>query len=389
MQVSHQLVGLSSEAAFAIDGRLRVTGWNRAAEAVLGYSEAEAVGRPCWQVLHATTDKGLTLCSASCSASACFRDRIPIRHRGVLGRHKSGHRVALGLTSLVAPQGEKGDGTMALIFLHPKAEPETSTPQPHLEVHCLGDFRVAVAQREVAPRSWKRQQSLLLLKYLLVHRDRPVHREELIEVLWPEVSLNTGLGRLKVVVYGLRQRLEMGGAEARHLRTEGELYRLDLDTAWLDAAWFERLADEGGALRRRGEPADAVEAYASARGLYRGPFLQGDPYAPWATSERERLREKYLMVLTASASLATQLGDLAGAASLYRAAIEEEPCREDLHRGLMEVLWQDGRREEALLQYRSCERVLHRELETGPLPETTELFEVILGRRPAPVRVPL
>jgi hypothetical protein len=58
-----------------------------------------------------------------------------------------------------------------------------------------------------------------------------------------------------------------------------------------------------------------------------------------------------------------------------------DPLHEPAHRLLMELYADSGQRAAALRQYAECECILKQELELGPQPETTELYESIRLRR--------
>ena len=62
----------------------------------------------------------------------------------------------------------------------------------------------------LAADKWKRRKAVELLKCLLTHLGRPLHRERLIEYLWPDADMNQGWERLKVVISFLRKQLRTG-----------------------------------------------------------------------------------------------------------------------------------------------------------------------------------
>jgi DNA-binding SARP family transcriptional activator len=153
----------------------------------------------------------------------------------------------------------------------------------------------------------------------------------------------------------------------------------------VDADAFESLAQEGKALERRGGPSQALPRYQDAEALYRGEYLEEDPYADWCVVERERQRERYLGLLERMADLYANLGMFQDAAYQCRKALVREPCREGVHRALMGYLWRMERRDEALAQFRACAQVLSQELDAEPSPETVNLYQRILqSHKPSP-----
>lgn len=77
------------------------------------------------------------------------------------------------------------------------------TEQATTHVQLCGGFAVEIRGRQVAP-NLRTRQTRLLCAYLVLHRQRPVRRDELTAQLWPEAApaspdsaLNTLLSRLR------------------------------------------------------------------------------------------------------------------------------------------------------------------------------------------------
>jgi DNA-binding CsgD family transcriptional regulator len=75
----------SGDALFAYDADMRVLLWNDEAEQLTGIPAAEAVGRPCWDVLRARDERGALICHAGCSGARLAREGWPVPcHRMVI-----------------------------------------------------------------------------------------------------------------------------------------------------------------------------------------------------------------------------------------------------------------------------------------------------------------
>lgn len=61
-----QAVSKASDGAFVVDEDYRIVFWNRAAEAILGFSAEQAVGRRCYELLGGRDGKGRTVCQRFC-----------------------------------------------------------------------------------------------------------------------------------------------------------------------------------------------------------------------------------------------------------------------------------------------------------------------------------
>lgn len=68
----------SGDALFAYDAELTVLAWNDAAERLTGVSADDAVGRPCWDVLHGVSERGDVVCHPGCSTARLAREGWPV-----------------------------------------------------------------------------------------------------------------------------------------------------------------------------------------------------------------------------------------------------------------------------------------------------------------------
>ncbi len=268
--------------------------------------------------------------------------------------------------------------------LSPLREPADT--EPFLVVRCLGTFELRKQGRLVTPAMIARKKALTLLKVLLAKEGRPLSRETLIDLLWPEGDPETKTGQLHVLVHELRRLLEPPEANRRWQFIVGEVDRYFFSyksPCVVDVRDFKLLTEVGRKAEAQGERDEAIGAYEAAIEVYRGDLMEDEPFAEWCLEEREQYRETCIVVLRRLSSLHCTRGDWGRGAELLRRALRMDPVREELHRALMHALWTDGRRDEALRQYQACKEWLGRELGVAPLPETEKLAERIRSL-PAP-----
>jgi DNA-binding SARP family transcriptional activator len=375
------LAEFASDAAFAIDVDAKIVAWNTPAQRLLGYTPSEAIGRHCGDVLQATLFGGEPMCHPGCDVIQCFRD---CRSYGVPNchlRHRDGDWVPASIASIAISESARRlstDNIMAVIFIQDGATVVPVQQHQTLQIFTLGGFGIVSAGRSIDIAKWKRKQAVTLLKYLITQLDRPVHRERLLDCLWPDVDESRGWGRLKVTMYYLRRELRANGMSDDGVKTVGNAYLLRRDAVWVDADVFELRVAEGRALQNQERWNDALECYVEAQRLYRGDYLEEETFADWCAEERERLHELYLEMLARSAECHAELGQYAEGVQIYRKALVFDPCRESFHCSLMEYLAKNGRPDLALNQYRHCRQVLAREFGTEPLPETQRIYQQIL-----------
>ncbi|MFQ6024626.1 MAG: BTAD domain-containing putative transcriptional regulator [Acidiferrobacterales bacterium] len=297
-------------------------------------------------------------------------------------RRKDGDWVTVGISSLVTSRRARRSGTgsvVAVVFLQEKKKGHVQAlPRGTLQVFALGCFGLVVGGRSVALEKWKRKQAVTLLKYLVTQVGRPVHRERILDCLWPNVDESRGWGRLKVTMYYLRRQLRATGMGGDVVKTVGDAYLLRRDAVRVDAETFERLVAEGCALQLQQRWDEALRCYDEAEHLYRGDYLEEDIFADWCAEERERLREIYLETLARMAECHGESGDYGEAVQVCRKALVHDPCREGFHCALMEYFVRLGRPDRAVAQFRDCQRILAREFGVEPMPETQRMYQQIL-----------
>ena len=231
-------------------------------------------------------------------------------------------------------------------------------------IHLCGELRVEYAgeRRESALRG---RQGRLAFAYLVLHRDRPVRRDALIEALWAHEGAPPSDTALAPVLSRLRRAIEPATLEGR------DTLRLVFDEpVWVDVETIAELA-------RSGDPRRAREAATLA-----APGLLPDADAPWLGAWRADLESCGSRRWRPSRAT----GALPEAERAARAAIVAAPFRESSRAALISVLAERGNHAEAVLAYDEFRVLLREELGTVPGPELVALHERLLAPGPAPRR---
>lgn len=261
---------------------------------------------------------------------------------------------------------------------------------PDLDIRCLGPLELYCRGSLIPLDQVTRRKALTLLKILLTYDGRPVPKDTLIELLWPETEPEAGAVRLRVVVHALRRLIEPPGLRGKwaFIRNEGDRYYFDAQAPCrVDVKEFRTQVGLGQRAETQGNSETAIHAYKAAVQLYRGDFLEDEPFADWCWTEREHIRETCLDALKRLADLCGKAGEWEQGLKHLRHALRIDPLREEVHRELMRALWTIGRRDGALRQYEVCRKLLERELDVTPLPETRQLVQQI-RHSPRPERPP-
>jgi DNA-binding CsgD family transcriptional regulator len=72
---------------------LHVDAWNEELESLTGIPAAEAIGRPCWEVLGGLDEGGAVICHHGCSAARLTREGRPVPSRRILIKTASGRKL--------------------------------------------------------------------------------------------------------------------------------------------------------------------------------------------------------------------------------------------------------------------------------------------------------
>ncbi|WKK24023.1 AfsR/SARP family transcriptional regulator [Streptomyces olivoreticuli] len=223
-------------------------------------------------------------------------------------------------------------------------------------------------------------QQQAVLATLLLHKGRPVGRDELLYAVWGEELPASALGTLRAYVSRLRRSLRSASGSLP-LVSAGGGYALETETDAVDACVLENVLAAAGRARSAGEHRRAGEFLVRALGLPRGTPLAGVP-GPFAERERDRLAEALLGAEQQLAEVRLELGRHAEAVPVLTGLVRQYPLRERLTELLMLALYRSGRQGEALGAFLDTQRHLDEELAVAPGPELQSLYERILRADP-------
>jgi pimeloyl-ACP methyl ester carboxylesterase/DNA-binding SARP family transcriptional activator len=209
-----------------------------------------------------------------------------------------------------------------------RQEPSAPAGVVRAEIRTMGGFSVRVEDEDVPLTAWGSRRARQLCKRLAVAGGRPVPRDELVEMLWPDEPDSVKLSaRLSVLLSNIRRVLGGGLVADRHaVRLDHAAVQLDL-LLILDAL-------------ARGDDASAVAAYT-------GPVLPEDAYEDWAIAAREHLLSAVVGArrrLAAQAASASRTDDVVVHAS---AILDLDPYDERAHELLVRTLATAGRHGDA------------------------------------------
>ncbi|MCK6210717.1 AAA family ATPase [Georgenia sp. EYE_87] len=224
-----------------------------------------------------------------------------------------------------------------------------------VRIALLGGFSVEVDGEQVPRASWSRRPAAHLVQLLALTPGHRLHREQVMDALWPDADVASAAPRLHKAAHYARRGLGSPDSVVLH----DDLVELwpGADLA-VDAETFEHAATDALSL---GDP----DACGGAAELYAGDLLPEELYEEWAEEPRERLRTLRL--------------DLLRAARRWAAVVDADPADEDAHLHLAVDALRAGDAAAALRQFERLERALRRELGAAPGPRALALREKALA----------
>jgi predicted ATPase/DNA-binding SARP family transcriptional activator len=264
----------------------------------------------------------------------------------------------------------------------PKAPPSPeSVEEALIRIYTLGQFRlerrVNNEWQTVTDPSWQHQRVRTLLATLISSPHRKIGREQLLEILWPELDMEIASGRLDRAVYSLRQLFEPKRdrpATSPLLLTEREIITLaGQKDIWIDADAFEQWLNQA---RHTGDTGEKLHLLEEAANLYGGDFLPEERKIELTRMRREFLQRSWIGLLLELADLRAAQNPHSAIAPLDR-VLAADPTNEAAVQRLMLLLAQLDRRGEALRVYKRLAAILQQEYHIAPLPETRNLYDTI------------
>jgi DNA-binding SARP family transcriptional activator len=203
-----------------------------------------------------------------------------------------------------------------------------------------------VGNRIVREDAWHLRKAASLVKLLALSAEHRLHREQAMDLLWPDLAPKAAANNLHFALHKARLTLRSAPSSASpYLRLQNEQLMLcPGGQLWVDVEAFE---DAASAARRIRE----TEVYRRAIDLYAGELLPGDRYEEWAEARRQELRRVFLSLLGEIAGLYEESGEYGAGIEALGKVLAEEPTSEEAHLRLMRLYAFSGKQGQALGQY--------------------------------------
>lgn len=234
----------------------------------------------------------------------------------------------------------------------------------------FGGFDVRLNGFSVAGFTYNKMRALLA--YLAVEQKQEHNREFLIELLWYGFVPSAAQNNLRRTLSDLRRALELPAGKTLFSTSKNSVRFIP--DVYIDAQDFVRqslVAQESGDLSQF----DKERALA----LYQGEFMAGfslpdcPKYEEWLQMQREAFHRRALALLEQLSNHYEQADDYTQALQFSLRYLELEPWDENAHRRVIRLYALNGQNSTAIAQFKTCCRLLKKELGALPSEATREL----------------
>jgi DNA-binding SARP family transcriptional activator len=214
---------------------------------------------------------------------------------------------------------------------------------PALRIEVLGGYRVQVGAQVVPESAWRRSKAAGLVKLLTITPAHRLHREQLMDVLWPDLDPVAAAANLRKALHHARRALDAANGSDLII-SAGDVLALPREGLWVDV---DAMRAAGARARRGGEPSDYLEAV----DLYGDGLLPDDRYEEWTFAPRDELAAEWMSLVEELVALLEARGELEAAIREAARLAAADPYREESAVLLMRLHALSGHRTEAVRAY--------------------------------------
>jgi len=247
--------------------------------------------------------------------------------------------------------------------------------EKRLAFRVLGPLEVTYGAVAV-PIAGSRQRALLA--YLLLHANRVVATDRLIDELFGDEAPDGALNSVHAGISRLRRQLTEEGVAEVPIVTRPPGYFLELAPEQLDLNDFERLLEQGRRQLDAGAPDLSGDTIREALALWRGSPLADIANYPFAQAEASRPEGLRVTAVTERIEADLASGRHPELVGELESLVAAHPLDERLRGLLMLALYRSGRQADALELFRRTRELFVEELGIEPGPELRELQQAML-----------
>lgn len=243
-------------------------------------------------------------------------------------------------------------------------------PGYRIFVHSLGAFYVWRGDNRIRSMEWQREKARKLFQLLLINQNEWLHRDQIIDRLWPDLTQDAAIRDFKVALNALNKALEPNrpkGTDPFFIIRNENLYKINLQAnIWWDAELFTQLAEKS-------DRESLEEAYS----LYKGEFLAENLYDEWTLNKRDQIKQTIILVIEKLSEISFHDCEYEQTIKLSEELLRIEPTWEVAYRNLMLAYAKKENQAQITISYQRMKKILADELGVNPSLISEKLYETL------------
>ena len=247
---------------------------------------------------------------------------------------------------------------------------ELASLEKDVQITCFGRFQIRVKGTHSEHVKWRTAKVKELMAYLVHRRGEVIHKDKIIETLWPDMDYEKTVANLHTCIYQIRKTLkEYGLSEQMKVIYLEDGYRLQLDASYCDLDLFMKTVSDSDDITK-----ETLSVYEQVIELYGGDYFANEDYQ-WSTDLRMKFQLSYQELLMKVADYYRGEGNLTYTVKHLQRLIASNPLQEEYHERLLQVFAQMRDRDALHKHYETMRGMFLEELGIEPRVATRELFE--------------
>ncbi|HSL43449.1 MAG TPA: tetratricopeptide repeat protein [Anaerolineales bacterium] len=260
----------------------------------------------------------------------------------------------------------------SLSAVHKNLTSSDQSPQtvsPRLEITSFGEVQVRHNQRPISLSDWQTREARDLFFFLL--QSRPLTKEQVALVFWPDISPARLKVRFKINIYRIRQAI---GQDTIVFENDRYQFNRSISFSW-DREELDRLNEK---LQQSTVPSEKRRLLEQAIELVKGDYL-ADLDAEWVIPDRLRYQDFYRQAMLELAALYLQDGRPRECLNAAKQVLLSDTLMEEAHRLIIQAYASLHDPVNMTLQYRQYQQALEDELGIQPSSEISTLYEQLMA----------
>ncbi|MCP4160560.1 MAG: hypothetical protein GY760_10840 [Deltaproteobacteria bacterium] len=254
-----------------------------------------------------------------------------------------------------------------------------------LKINLLGKFRVFISDVEVPDSNWKSLKALMIFKYLASNYNKGfIHRDVLIEILWPDENYLKTTKRFNVAISALRKILEPDlkrGCPSSYIIKQALSFKLDIGkNGSIDIFDFLSKFESGKKYEKKNLDR-SIQYYIDAESYYTEVFLSEDMYTGWCIEKRDLLQNKYLLILSKLMACFNIRKEYSKCIYFGQKYISIDESNEKFYREMMLYYSKSDNFSEISKMYEKCRLNILKSIDSELSTTTKDLYKKLMKRK--------